>query len=222
MFNAEKPSLDELPSSAQLRRSTLIAAASAAALLVTVVLPAEYGIDPTRIGRVIGLTEMGELKMQLAEEAEADRQMEPVFEEQSGLLNDLLGLFVGTAHAQEAMDTEAPADAEATEAADAWRDEISFTLAPGDTAEWKLVMDEGQIAEYVMTVDGGRVNFDLHGHGGGQSITYEKGRGSTGAEGTIPAAFGGEHGWFWRNRDSQDATVTLQLRGEYAEFKDVS
>lgn len=38
MFNAEKPSLDELPSSAQLIRSTVIAAASAVVILVTVVL----------------------------------------------------------------------------------------------------------------------------------------------------------------------------------------
>ncbi|MCZ4262674.1 transmembrane anchor protein [Limimaricola sp. G21655-S1] len=222
MFNGQKPSLDELPSSAQLTRSTLIAAASAAAILVGVVLPAEYGIDPTRIGSVLGLTEMGEIKTELAEEAEADRQMDMTIDEQSSLLDDLLGIFVGTAHAQTAVETEETGEAAEAEAADAWRDEITFTLAPGDTAEWKLVMEEGQIAEYVMTIEGGRVNFDLHGHGGGQSVTYEKGRGSTGAEGTIPAAFDGEHGWFWRNRDDQDATVTLQLRGEYAEFKDVS
>ena len=73
MFNAEKPSLDELPSSAQLIRSTVIAAASAVAILVTVVLPAEYNIDPTGIGGVLGLAEMGEIKTQLSEEAEADR-----------------------------------------------------------------------------------------------------------------------------------------------------
>ena len=54
MFNAEKPSLEELPSSAQLIRSTILAAVSAAAILVTVVLPAEYGIDPTGVGRAIG------------------------------------------------------------------------------------------------------------------------------------------------------------------------
>jgi len=59
MFNAKKPSLDELPSSAQLIRSTAIAAASAVAILVTVVLPAEYNIDPTGIGGVLGLAEMG-------------------------------------------------------------------------------------------------------------------------------------------------------------------
>ncbi len=207
MFNAEKPSLDELPTSRQLVKSTAIAAVSAVAILVTVVLPAEYNIDPTGIGGVLGLAEMGEIKTQLAEEAEADRLMELEAQEQSSLMNDILGLFVGAAHAQEA---------------EVWRDETSFTLAPGDSAEWKLVMEEGQSVEYRMLVDGGRVNFDMHGHGGGQSVTYEKGRGSTGDEGEIVAAFDGEHGWFWRNRDSSDATVTIQVRGEYAEFKDAS
>ena len=70
MFNAEKPSLEELPSSAQLLRSTVIAAVSALVILVTVVMPAEYGIDPTGIGRVLGLTEMGEIKQELAREAD--------------------------------------------------------------------------------------------------------------------------------------------------------
>lgn len=209
MFNAEKPSLEELPSSAQLLKSTIIAAVSAVVILVTLVLPAEYGIDPTGIGRTIGLAEMGEIKTQLAEEAEADRllELEAETDEQSSLLDAIFGLFVGTAHAQEAEN---------------WRDETTFTLAPGDSAEWKLVMEEGQTVEYRMLVDGGRVNFDLHGHGGGNSVTYEKGRGSTGDEGQIVAAFDGEHGWFWRNRDNSDVTITVQVRGEYAEFKDAS
>jgi hypothetical protein len=62
----------ELPSARSLLRSTLIALAVAIALLITVVLPAEYGIDPTRIGRVLGLTQMGEIKVRLAREAAAD------------------------------------------------------------------------------------------------------------------------------------------------------
>lgn len=207
MFNTEKPSLEELPSSAQLLKSTILAAVSAVVILFTVVLPAEYGIDPTGIGRAIGLAEMGEIKTQLAEEAEADRMLDAAADEQSSLLEDVLGLFVSAAHAQEA---------------EVWRDEISFTLAPGASAEWKLVMTEGQTAEYRMLVEGGRVNFDLHGHGSGQSVTYEKGRGSSGAEGTILASFDGEHGWFWRNRDKSEVTVTVQVRGEYAEFKNAS
>lgn len=207
MNSAQKPKLEDLPSKASLFRSTIFAAIGSLVILVTIYLPAEHGIDPTGIGNVIGLKEMGEIKTQLAEEAEADRLMMEAEGDQSSLLNDILDVFVGAAQAQDA---------------EIWRDEVSFTLAPGESAEWKLVMTEGQTAEYRMTVEGGRVNFDLHGHGSGQSVTYEKGRGSTGSEGAILAGFDGEHGWFWRNRDSSEVTVTVQVRGEYSEFKDAS
>ena len=207
MFNSERPSLEELPSSAQLLKSTAIAAASAIAILVTVVLPAEYNIDPTGVGGMLGLAEMGEIKLQLAAEAEADRQMDAGIEEESSLLDDIFGLLVGSAAAQDAV-------------AEEWRDEISFTLEPGEHAEWKLSMTEGQTVFYRMTVTGGRVNFDMHGHGNGANATYEKARGSTGSEGPLVAQFDGDHGWFWRNRDNADVTVTLQLRGEYQELKD--
>ncbi|NRP42361.1 transmembrane anchor protein [Aliiroseovarius sp. xm-m-339-2] len=207
MFNSKRPSLEELPSSAQLLKSTLIAGISAVVILVTVVLPAEYGIDPTRAGRLLGLTEMGEIKKQLAEEAEADRLMTPAIEDQSSLIDGILGLFVSAAYAEEV---------------EQWRDEISFTLQPGQSAEWKLVMTKGQIAQYRMIVEGGRVNFDMHGHGSGESVTYEKARGATGSEGGILAEFDGQHGWFWRNRDGSPVTVKLQLRGEYAELINAS
>lgn len=61
-----------LPSARALLRSTVIALAIAASLLLTVVLPAEYGIDPTGVGRVLGLTQMGEIKVRLAREAAED------------------------------------------------------------------------------------------------------------------------------------------------------
>ena len=61
MHNANIPTHVELPSSKQLVRSTVIAIAAAGAILVAVVLPAEYGIDPTGAGKVLGLTEMGQI-----------------------------------------------------------------------------------------------------------------------------------------------------------------
>ena len=204
MFNAKRPSLEELPTSTQLRRSTIIAALSAIFILITVVLPAEYGIDPTGVGKKIGLTEMGEIKTQLAEEAEMDHQSMNIQQYQPSILQSLLGLFVSSAQAEES---------------ETWRDSVNFTLSPGETAEWKLVMTEGQSAEFNMLVGGGRVNFDLHGHGSGKSATYEKGRGSSGSEGSFTAKFDGEHGWFWRNRDKQDVTVTVLLKGEYSALK---
>ena len=200
MFNANRPSLEELPSSAQLLRSTIIAAISAVVILVTVVLPAEYGIDPTGAGRVLGLTEMGEIKRELAEEEERDRAIHGGTDKSSSLLDAVFSLFVSTAHAQEA-----------------WRDEVTFTLAPGASAEIKLIMEAGMTAEYTWVATGGRINFDLHAHGDGQSIDYDRGRGATSGEGSIKAPFAGEHGWFWRNRDKADVTVTLQLGGDYSE-----
>ncbi len=200
MFNANRPSLEELPSSAQLLRSTIIAAISAVVILVTVVLPAEYGIDPTGAGRVLGLTEMGEIKRELAEEEERDRAIHGGTDTSSSVLDAVFSLFVPTAHAQQA-----------------WRDEMTFTLAPGASAEIKLVMKAGMTAEYTWVATGGRINFDLHAHGDGQSIDYDRGRGATSDEGSIKAPFAGEHGWFWRNRDKADVTVTLQLGGDYSE-----
>ena len=198
MFNSKKPSLEELPSSAQLLRSTIIAAISAVAILVAVVLPAEYGIDPTGAGRMLGLTEMGEIKQELADEAEKDQKLHGD-DQSSSLLHDIFGLIVGEAHAQET-----------------WRDEITFTLAPGDYIEIKATMEEGATLFYSWTADGGRINFDLHAHAGDQNVTYEKGRGKTSGEGSFETPFAGNHGWLWRNRDSSDVTVTLQLRGDYS------
>ena len=66
------PVTPEPPSAGSLMRSTVIALVVAAVLLVTCVLPAEYGKDPTGIGRMLGLTQMGEVKMAIAEEAAAN------------------------------------------------------------------------------------------------------------------------------------------------------
>lgn len=51
------------PTSRRLNRAVLMAMAAAAVIVTTTVLPAEYGVDPTGIGRVLGLTQMGEMKV---------------------------------------------------------------------------------------------------------------------------------------------------------------
>jgi hypothetical protein len=65
-INTNIPTERELPSTQKLVKSTILAAATAAVLLVTVVMPAEYGIDPTGIGNLIGLKKMGEIRVSLA------------------------------------------------------------------------------------------------------------------------------------------------------------
>ncbi|MDQ8160884.1 MAG: hypothetical protein P3B76_07525 [Gemmatimonadota bacterium] len=70
--------IPEGPSPRSLRRATFVALVVAVLLVVMAVLPAEYGIDPTGIGRRIGLTQMGRLKQELAQEAVEDARADSV------------------------------------------------------------------------------------------------------------------------------------------------
>lgn len=219
MFNSQAPNPDDLPSSTQLVKSTIISAVAAGVILVTVVLPFEYAIDPTGIGSALGLTEMGEIKVQLAEEAEMDRQVDEnapqTPAEQNGqssatpqqgstILDRIIREFgISAAYAQTV----------------ARQDEMSITLQPGEGAEVKPVMMKGAVANYSWTANGSKVNFETHGDGGGENISYEKGRGAAEKSGTLTAAFNGNHGWFWRNRTSTPVRVTLKTKGAYSEIK---
>jgi hypothetical protein len=122
--------------------------------------------------------------------------------------------------AQTAPTAADPVEAAIAEAAaPEWRDEVSYTLNPGEGIEVKLAMEEGQVARFAWTANGSVVNFDLHGDGGGQSISYEQGRAVPEASGDLTAAFTGNHGWFWRNRTEAPVTVTLRTGGDYAEMR---
>jgi hypothetical protein len=206
MYNSDLPSRADLPSTKQLVRSTLIAAGVAVVILVTAVLPGEYGVDPTGIGRVLGLTQMGEVKQQLAAEAEADAAAAPAVAETEVAVEAVADV------------AEAPTAAPASE----WRDEVTLRLAPGEAAEIKLVMKAGETAGYAWTAKSGALNSDLHGDGkGGQATSYRKGRAESSDSGDLTAAFDGSHGWFWRNRGDAPVELVLQVRGEYSQVKRV-
>lgn len=223
MFNSKIPTLNELPSSQQLLRSTVIALIAAIVLLVTVVMPSEYAIDPTGAGRMLGLTQMGEVKQQLATEAAADAAT-PVVAAPAAPQS------VAQAAPQPAVSTAAEATAPAVAApavveAEGQQHEMSISLAPGQGAEVKLEMLKGARVNYFWTANGGLVNYDTHGdpynaprefyHG------YGKGRATPEDQGVLEAAFDGKHGWFWRNRTSKPVTVTLRTEGNYIAIKRV-
>ncbi|MGX5651863.1 transmembrane anchor protein [Hydrogenophaga borbori] len=219
MFNSKTPSAADLPSSRQLMHSTIVAAIVAAVLLVTVVFPAEYGKDWTGVGRLLGLTEMGEIKVALAREAAADAAQQATQSATTAPQRD------PAATSAAALPAATPSPAAAAPAANpgadtsGWRDELSFSLSPGQGIEIKLVMKEGEKARYDWKVQGGVVNYDTHGDGFGRSISYVKGRGVPADEGELVAAFTGNHGWFWRNRGDAPVTVVLRTGGQYSEIK---
>ena len=226
MYNSNQPGPDDLPSSAQLVKSTVIALGVAVVILFTAVLPAEYGIDPTGAGRMLGLTQMGEVKNQLAAEAAAEdkaaaqeaaapqpaapQPVEPEAEE------------VAAAPATPAPVAPEPAP---EPVAAVKSDEMTIKLAPGQGAEIKLEMLKGATVSFHWTGNGGKVNYDTHGdpYGAPREFYhgYGKGRFTPEVEGTLEAAFDGYHGWFWRNRTKQDVTVTLRVEGDYIAIKRV-
>jgi hypothetical protein len=198
------PTTPEPPSARKLFRSTAIAAAIATAILVTIVLPAEYGVDPTGIGSVLGLKEMGEIKMRLANEEAAHAA------EDGGAETPLTAV---------APVTPAPAPA-ATPAAPAEKaDTVQVVLLPGEGKEIKLVMQEDATVTYSWSTNKGTLNFDkhadsptikYHGYGKGTSVAADSG--------SLKAAFEGHHGWFWRNRTTDTVTVTLRTTGQYQDL----
>ncbi|HQT51014.1 MAG: transmembrane anchor protein [Acidovorax sp. 17-64-282] len=222
MYNSDTPSRAELPTSKQLVRSTILAAVSALVLLVAIVLPAEYGIDPTGIGRVLRMTEMGNIKQQLAAEAAADAAVAAATP--SPAAGQTLGMATANAAQPPARAAVAAAQKEPAQAAAPkieWRNEMPVTLTPGEGTEIKLKMVQGAKAQYSWVVEGGQVNFDTHGDAPGKSISYEKGRGVSSDEGVLEAAFTGNHGWYWRNRGKSNVKVILRTRGDYTDIKKV-
>ena len=64
MNRTPKVDPNDLPSLGELRTATVVALVVVVVLIATVVLPAERGIDVTGVGGWLGLTAMGELKME--------------------------------------------------------------------------------------------------------------------------------------------------------------
>ncbi|HCM0882284.1 TPA: transmembrane anchor protein [Vibrio parahaemolyticus] len=219
MYNTDMPNRAKLPTTKQLVRSTFIALATAIVLLITVILPAEYAIDPTGMGRALGLTEMGEIKAQLAQEAEEDQANSSVVADTKTVQNAPVKAEPEVAPQQLEVSSTKPEVAVAVEPV--WKDKIMLSLKPGQGAEVKLVMEKGQIAQFEWVSKGGPVNYDTHGDGNGNSISYEKGRGVPDDQGELEAAFTGNHGWFFRNRNGKTVMVILKTNGDYAEMKRV-
>jgi len=120
-------------------------------------------------------------------------------------------------------ETAAASDQAAAVADAAWNDEIPFKLAPGAAIEIKLVMNEGDAATFQWSIEGGTVEYDMHGDAGeARSESYKSGNDAADDAGELTAAFTGEHGWYWRNTSASAVSVMLRVRGTYSEVRPYS
>ena len=174
-------------------RNRLAVATGAALLvaglvLVAVVLPAEYALDPLGTGAKLGLLDLGLTGQQV----------------------DALDASKGTAAASGTI--LAPQDAAFKQ------ESITFEAKPKEGFEYKYRLEKGESLLYTWTASAPmNTEFHAEPDGAprGYAQTYEKKDGMTGASGTLTAPFSGIHGWYWENTTDKPATVTLTTAGYY-------
>lgn len=198
------------PSTKYLVQATISSLLVAFALLVLVVLPAEYGIDPTGFGRATGLTAMAEPPAQVIE------------------ITDVIG---GN---QSLREVEVPDTGDPTPLPNpaVFQDQpnaaktqtLTIEIPPDGETEVKLLMQEGKVALFSWAVDQGTVYVDMHGHdatfGPDFFVRYKEEDEGTIGHGSLTAPFAGEHGWFWLNYNEFPITITLTLTGYYDDVID--
>ncbi len=180
------------PSRARLMKATLIAIVAAAIVLVTAVLPAEYGIDPLGTGRALGLDQLYAAEQTAAAAAAAPAAIVaaeggPVFPQ----FNDYR------------VDTR------------------EFTIPPGKGMEFKYELDKGATMIYSWKANQ-YVEFDFHtepeGKPSSASDSFEKGDASQ-KRGGYTAPYNGIHGWYWKNNTDRDVNIVLTTAGFYDEAR---
>ncbi|MGI8929281.1 MAG: hypothetical protein ACR2H0_07455 [Candidatus Limnocylindrales bacterium] len=183
------PQSSELPSSRQLLRATLLAIVVAAVVLVMVVLPAEYGMDPTGAGRALG-----------------------IFRPAAGAAVPVEGLpAAATVSAQPQPLLKSPTPFRS--------DEMTLTLASGEGGEIKAAMSQGERFVFTWITTGGGVDVDMHGDVANApkdaSVSYWKDEMQPSGHGAFEAPAAGNFGWFWQNLNDTPVTVTMKTSGFY-------
>jgi hypothetical protein len=181
-----------LPSTKSLIKATGVAALIGLLVLITAILPAEYGIDPTGLGQKMGLTMLSQAEAAEAASPEADSSSD-----------NLLALSSGPV-----WKTQSTLSSDTT----------TVTLKPDEGLEVKATMNAGDRMVFNWASEGGPVNFDMHGeriNDGDNFTSYWQGRNKPAANGAFEAPFDGTHGWYWRNRGEAAVTIVLQTSGFY-------
>jgi hypothetical protein len=164
-----------------------VALVAAAAIVTMFVLPAEYGIDPTGVGKATGVLKIAEPGPSI----ELQRGMK-----RTGVLTP--------------SETPLPAEPGAS-------DTYEITLAPFGAIEMKYEITQGQQMVFHWQASAPvHVDMHAHPFEGGTALTesYVIDDAIQAQSGRYVAPFTGIHGWYWQNRTLNDVTITLQASGK--------
>jgi hypothetical protein len=181
------PQTVHAPTARALAIATLIALVVAGIVLITVVLPAEYAIDPLGTGKALGLSALsGATRVEPVPPPEGDRFV-PV-------VDGPFALYRGEYRF----------------------DSREFVLGPYEYVEYKYHLEQGATMLFSWRASGD-VEHDFHGDPDAnpkepQSFDKQPRRQ---ADGSFAAPFAGIHGWYWENAGGDTVRVKLTTAGFY-------
>ena len=207
------------PSMKKIAMATVIALAVAAILLVTAILPAEYGIDPLGTGKAMRLTELAGANAKPEKLEKPAAPAEPAKkEEESATIMPVL---------QPSPDGSAPVvkGAFISQNKRYKIDSREMKIGPNEGVEIKYNMKKGGGLIYSWSASD-KLLFEFHGEpnvkptgkeGTDYYETYDIDNkvGTDQGHGTFIAPTSGIHGWFWENKTGKDVTLKLVSAGFY-------
>lgn len=200
------------PSGKRLWMGTLVALGAGLVLLVTTILPAEYGIDPTGIGGALGLTALTAPAGRTLEITDVIGGNEEVRTVEIPDYGDPVPLPNPNVHQDQ--EAEGPPKTRT----------MMVTIPAESETEIKTVLTDGKMIVYSWSVDRGDIYSDFHGHDPAVSdefwVRYREHQEGSGGSGSLVAPFSGEHGWYWLNYNEYPVTVTLTFTGYFDDVID--
>ncbi|OUS01061.1 hypothetical protein A9Q86_09970 [Flavobacteriales bacterium 33_180_T64] len=197
----------------QILKSLLIALLIGAVVLVTAVLPAEYGIDPVGTGELFGFSKL----------YQGNNQTETIDTASSLNFNKIKMEKLGSPQS-----TPKPNEANnpPPEVQYPYREDSIEVIVPAEKGiEYKFKSLKYGSIKYEWATDIGIVYIDFHGEvkqeNPPKNVFYESYTlaYSNNMAGTLTAPFEGKHGWYFRNETNEDIVVTIRLNGQYELFK---
>ncbi len=161
-------------------------------ILLVAVLPAEYNIDPTGLGKTFGLTVLADSKEAVITCPELVNT------------NNISGVK------SKSQDKQTQSIK--------WKDTVVITVPARKGLEYKFHLSKGEKLEFAWNTKGASLYFDFHGEPQGDTTGYFKSfKESTQSKssGTLTAPFTGSHGWYWENKTNQAVSITLKTHGNY-------
>lgn len=205
-------------------RATGLMALIAAVLTVAVILPAEFGRDPTGFGTLTGLTRLAAVRA--ASEAATSAAPATTGATGTAAAPGVAGGFDAEASAEGKALPLAKWSNKHTDAFATGKYEIK--LAGAGELEWKATMKRGEPLLYRWKVrTGQQVYYEFHGEpvsgkwADKYYESYETGEAASG-QGYVVAPFSGHHGWYFVNLTGDPIIIDVELVGYYSGFGPVT